>query len=186
MQQTNAVDISLGDVKISVCILVGLGHIWFLFQQLFIKHPTRAPDCQHLFRNVQFCVEPMLLLFSVLQLFSLEKGKLQAEGVTEHPVVFLFFTDVRSSFGNFLLVCSKILFTEVSDITHYCGSVYFQHEAGDFTDTLVSSVLVSCLESLEVTCGPTLQASSKEFLFLEKILNTLKLCSLILCSFCLC
>lgn len=66
-----------------------------------------------------------MLLFNVLQPFSLEKSKLQAEGVTEHPVVFLFFTDVRSSSGNFLLVYSKILFTIVSGITYYHGSVYF-------------------------------------------------------------
>lgn len=44
------------------------------------------------------------MLFNVLQPFSLERGKLQAEGVPEHPVVFLFFTDIRSSFGNFLSV----------------------------------------------------------------------------------
>jgi len=47
--------------------------------------------------------------FTVLWPSLLEKeGKLQAEGVTEHPVVFLFFIDIRSSFGNFLLVYSNI------------------------------------------------------------------------------
>lgn len=52
--------------------------------------------------------DPILGFFTVLWPSSLEKeGRVQAEGVTEHPEVFLFFIDLRSSFGNFLLVCSK-------------------------------------------------------------------------------
>lgn len=46
-----------------------------------------------------------------MALFAEKEGRLQAEGVKEHSVVFLFFIDKRSSFGSFLLVYSKIFIT---------------------------------------------------------------------------
>lgn len=65
--------------------------------------------CDSVIQKCSVLWDQIWVFFTVLWLSLLEKeGRLQAEGVKEHSVVFLFFIDNRSSFGNFLLVYSKI------------------------------------------------------------------------------